>query len=140
MFFWSTSVAARSPSALRQALSKFFCYATVFHAIQLFSLANSEKEYSAIEDSMAAMKIMGLNPKRAGKYGRLLASSGRADTMNVLVAGLCLESKLPILTDRRDDFRGIGGLLVVPTKLLPGFESGQEILRASRRHVSSTRS
>ena len=128
---------ARSPSVLRQAMGKFFCYVTVFDAIRLFSLAKSERERKAIEDSMATMKIMGLNPKRARMYGRLLASSRPAKTLNVLVAGLCLESMLPILTDRAEDFGGIRGLLVVPTMLVPEFESGQEILRAARRHVHS---
>ena len=91
---------SRHPSVLRQAMGKFFCYATVFQAIELFSLAESEKECRAIEDSMAAMKVMGLNPKQAQKYGALLTSSKHLDTLNVLIAGLCLESKLPILTDR----------------------------------------
>lgn len=120
----------RSPSILRQAMGKFFCYATVFQAIELFSLAESEKEYAAIEDAMAAMKIMGLNPKQARKYGMLLTSAKRLDTLNVLIAGLCLESKLPILTDRKADFKGIRGLVVVPTRLIPRYESGHEVLNA----------
>jgi predicted nucleic acid-binding protein len=120
----------RHPSVLRQAMNKFFCYATVFQAIELFSLAESEREYRAIEDSMAAMKLMGLNPKQARKYGALLTSSKRLDTLNVLIAGLCLESKLPILTDRRQDFRGVKGLVVVPTRLVSKSESGAEILKA----------
>jgi len=120
----------RRPSVLREAMGKFFCYATVFQAIELFSLAESEKECRAIEDSMAAMKIMGLNPKQARKYGALLTSAKRLDTLNVLIAGLCLESRLPILTDRKGDFKGIKGLLIVPTKLISKSESGQEILDA----------
>ena len=125
----------RPPSVLRQAMNKFFCYVTVFDAIRLFSLAKSERERKAIEDSMAAMKIMGLNPKHARTYGRLLAMSTPANTLNVFIAGLCLESALPILTDRSKDFRDIRGLLVVPTMLVPQFESGREILRAARRYI-----
>ena len=120
----------RRPSVLREAMNKFFCYATVFQAIELFSLAESEKECRAIEDSMAAMKIMGLTPKQARKYGALLTSSKRLDTLNVLIAGLCLESKLPILTDRSQDFKGVKGLVVVPTRLISKFESGEEILKS----------
>ena len=118
------------PSVLRQTMSRFFCYTTVFQAIELFSLAKSEKERMAIEDSMAAMKIMGLNPKQARKYGELLASSKRV--LNVLIAGLCMEGKLPILTDRKPDFKGMRGLVVVPTRLISRFESGHEILNAVR--------
>jgi predicted nucleic acid-binding protein len=120
----------RRPSVLREAMGKLFCYTTVFQAIELFSLAESEKECRAIEDSMAAMKIMGLNPKQAQKYGALLTSSKGLDTLNVLIAGLCLESKLPILTDRRQDFKGVRGLVVIPTRLVSKFESGTEILKA----------
>lgn len=121
---------SRRPSVLRDAMTKFFCYATVFQAMELFSLAESERECRAIEDSMAAMKIMGLNPKQARRYGALLTSAKRLDTLNVLIAGLCLESKLPILTDRRGDFRGVKGLVIVPTRLISKCESGQEILNA----------
>ena len=118
----------RHPSVLRQAMGKFFCYTTVFQAIELFSLVKSEREHKAIEDAMAAMKIMGLNPKQARKYGELLASSKRLETLSILIAGLCMESKLPILTDRKQDFKGIRGLVVVPTRLISKFESGHEIL------------
>jgi hypothetical protein len=45
----------------------------------------------------------------------------------VLIAGLCL----PILTDRSQDFKGVKGLVVVPTRLIAKFESGAEILKAA---------
>ncbi|MEK9135989.1 MAG: hypothetical protein AAB393_02600 [Bacteroidota bacterium] len=123
----------KHPSVLRQAMGKFFCYATVFQAIELFSLARSEKERKAIEGSMAAMKIMGLNPKQAQKYGGLLARRKRLDVLNILIAGLCMESRLPILTDRKKDFAGIAGLTLVPTRLISKFDSGNEILSAARQ-------
>ena len=64
----------RSPSLLRVAMGRFFCYTTVFQAIELFSLARSENEVRLVEDSMAAMKLLGLNPKNARTYGALLAA------------------------------------------------------------------
>jgi len=126
-----------SPSILRQAMNRFFCYATVFHAMHLFSLARTARESKAIEAAMAAMKIMGLNARRAETYGRLLASTGPSNMMNVAIAGLCLESRLPILTDRAGDFRGIRGMQIVPTGLVAKFENGGQILRAARRGVHS---
>ena len=122
----------RQSSVLRQAMSKFFCYATVFQAIELFSLARSEAEVRAVEDSMAAVKILGLNPKNARKYGELLAGRAKPGLMTALVAGLCRESRLPLLTDRRKEFRGIPGLLVVPPKVVERYETGAEILNAVR--------
>jgi predicted nucleic acid-binding protein len=121
------------PSILRQAMSKFFCYITVFQAIDLFSMAKSTREYTAVEDSMSAMKILGLNARNAKRYGRLLAAAKGLERWNVLVAGLCLESRLPILTDRKHDFRGVKGLVVIPTRLVAKFESGEEIMKAARK-------
>ncbi|MEK7250465.1 MAG: hypothetical protein AAB209_08595 [Bacteroidota bacterium] len=126
----------KHPSVLRQGMSKFFCYTTVYQAIELFSLAKTEEEVKAIEDSMAAMKLMGLNPKNARKYGELTSSNKKTDHWNILIAGLCIESRLPILTDRRKDFSGIKGLTVVPTKLIENEMSGEEILQIAQHNKS----
>ncbi|MFN0156525.1 MAG: type II toxin-antitoxin system VapC family toxin [Bacteroidota bacterium] len=122
-----------SPSLLRQAMGKFFCYASVFHAIELFSMTRTETERKAVEDMMAAMKVLGLNPKNAPRYGQLVASHPRKNRNLLLIAGLCLESRLPILTDRRGDFKGITGLVCVPTVSLGHKHSGMEILSAAQR-------
>lgn len=108
----------KKPSVLRQALSRYFCYTTVYQAIELFSLARTEKEMQAVEDSMAAMKVLGLNPKNARKYGELMASKPKMPGWNVLIAGLCIESRLPLLTDRKREFQGIDGLTIIPTKTI----------------------
>jgi len=121
----------RYPSVLRMALRKFFCYTTVFQAIELFSLAKTEKARSAIEDSMAAMKLMGLNPKNARRYGELMAAKKNKDRYNLLIAGLCIDSRLPLLTDERADFKGIPGLIVIPTALVGKYATGTGILNAA---------
>jgi predicted nucleic acid-binding protein len=118
----------RRPSVLRRAMGKFFCYATVFHAIELFSLAKTGKEAKAIEDSMAAIKVLGLNPKNARMYGEMMSSNRKRDRWNILVAGLCLESRLPLLTDRKSEFGGMMGIVIVPTKLVISNKSAEEIL------------
>lgn len=120
------------PSVLRQAMGQFFCYTTVYQAIELFSLAKTEEEVKAVEDSMAAMKLMGLNPKNARLYGELVSSNKKTSLWNVLIAGLCLESRLPILTDRKKDFKGIKGLTIVPTRFIQRNKSGAEIMNAVR--------
>jgi predicted nucleic acid-binding protein len=117
---------------LRQALNKFFCYATVFQAIELFSLARSETEAHAVEDSMASVKILGLNPKNARKYGELLGHRKRPGLMAVLVAGLCKEGRLPLLTDRKKEFKSFPGLLVVSPRLVEKYDTGAEILNTAR--------
>ncbi len=116
------------PSVLRLVMSEFFCYTTVYQAIELFSLAKKDEEVKAIEDSMAAMKLMGLNPKNSRLYGELISSNKKTSLWNILIAGLCLESKLPLLTDRKKEFRGIKGLTIVPTKFVRRGKSGTEIM------------
>jgi len=83
-----------------------------------------------MEDAMAAMKLLGLNPKNAQRYGELLRSAPRSATLNILVAGLCLESRLPILTGRKKDFAGVKGLEIVSPEMMRGSVTGTEILRS----------
>ncbi len=113
-------------------MSQFFCYTTVYQAIELFSLAKTDGEVKAIEDSMAAVKLMGLNPKNARLYGELISSNKKTSLWNILIAGLCLESRLPLLTDRKKDFKGIKGLTIVPTKFIRSNRSSAEIMNTVR--------
>jgi predicted nucleic acid-binding protein len=123
----------QSPSALRQALKKFFCYTTVFNAIELFSLARNRSETRAVEDAMAAIKVLGLNAKNARSFGNILASGRVADRWNALVGGLCVESRLPLLTDRRREFEKLPGLCLVSTRLVRELPTAGMILRAAQR-------
>ncbi len=116
-------------SVLRNAMWKFFCYTTVFNAIELFSFAKNEKERSAVERAMKSMKILGLNAKSAKKYGEILGQKINIPNMNMLIAGVCLESRLPLLTGQPKAFRGVSGLTIVsPSKVVSG-KNGSDILR-----------
>ena len=108
------------PSALRLAMSEFFCYTTVFQAVELFAAMRTGAERRAAEDAMSAMKILGLNPKKAPMYGALFAAHPRKRATDLLVAGLCLESRLPLLTAREGDFRGIRGLALIAPRSVRG--------------------
>ena len=101
------------PSALRLAMSRYFCYATVFHAIELFALARTRRERRAAEDTMSAMKILGLNARGARRYGKLLARRKGSNRWAVLIAGLCMESGLPLMTGRKAEFREFRGLKII---------------------------
>lgn len=124
-------------SVLRLAMSKFFCYTAAFNAIQLFSMARNSREMRAVESSMAALKILGLNPKNARKHGILAAQHPAFHPLDLLVTGICLESRLPLLTGRHELFRSVENLLVIPAVLVTEGASGMEILRAARRFRSN---
>ena len=106
------------PSVLRLAMREYFCYTTVFQAVELFAAMRTAAERRAAEDAMSAMKIMGLNPKKAPMYGALFAAHPRKRPTDLLVAGLCLESRLPLLTARGGDFSDIRGLRLIEPRAL----------------------
>lgn len=118
-------------SALRKAMSLLFCYTTVFNAIELFALAQTEEEVRAVENVMYAMKILGLNGKSAKNVSPYIARArGRSSgDMNALIAGLCMESRLPILTRQPKKFKGLGPLTVIPAENLDNYGSAEEIVQ-----------
>ena len=121
------------PSVLRRAMGLFFCYTTVFQAVELFAGMRTAEERKAAEDAMSAMKLLGLNPKNAPMYGRLFAAHPGRRPMDLLVSGLCIEGRLPLLTGRRREFAGIKGLtLVSPRMIVPG-RSASDILNGIGR-------
>jgi predicted nucleic acid-binding protein len=117
------------PSVLRRAMGLFFCYTTVFQAIELFALMRTARERRAAADAMSAMKLLGLNPKNAAHYGRLFAVHPQHRPMDLLVSGLCIESGLPLLTGRRRDFAGIEGLPVITPGMIAAGGSASDILK-----------
>lgn len=118
------------PSVLRKAVSLFFCYTTVFNVIELFSVCKSEKEIEAAESSMHALKILGLNGKSGKSIGLVRGETRTVRDLDLLSAGLCLESKLPLLTGRPKRYSRIPGLRVVPSLAVKKWDTVEEILRA----------
>lgn len=101
------------PSTLRIVMAKCFCYTTVFTAIELFSLALTARERRYVAQAMNAMKILGLNAKSAMKFGEFYGDRASASTLHVLSAGVCVESRLPILTNRPQELLGVPGVKVI---------------------------
>jgi predicted nucleic acid-binding protein len=127
-------------SLLRKAMGIFFCYTTVFNAIELFSLARTEKEIQAVDDALYSMKVLGLNAKSAKNMGKVLArrSAQGRNEMTGLMAGLCIESRLPMISMNHKRFNGIEGLRVIPARRLSGFHTAEDILSGSHHGSSAT--
>ena len=106
-------VTGNKRSVLRILMEQYFCYTTVFNAIEVFSYAKSKKELETIGDAMSAMKILGLNAKSAKNIGGLFA---RDRSLTGLIAGVCVESKLPIVTRRGSRFKKAPKVKVIPVK------------------------
>lgn len=107
---------AEPVSALRRVMKEYFCYTTVFNAAELFAAARTKKESQAVEDALHAMKILGLNGKSAKNIAVPLRAA-RA-TLPGLIAGVCIESRLPIVTFDPQRFAGIKKLEMIEIKKL----------------------
>lgn len=105
-------------SVLRELSKRYFCYTTVFNAIELFACAKSLKETRAVQDAMDALKVLGINPKSAKNIGAVVSSSKKKD-FSALTAAVCLESKLPLVTLTPGRYGNIKKLdIFLPKKLL----------------------
>ena len=118
----------KQPSILRLLMMKFFCYTTVFNAIELFSLARNASERRTIEDALGAMKILGLNAKHAKRYGEWFGQVPAVSVIDKLIAGVCIESRLPLVTGQPHAYRGIKGLKVIHTSLVKDELTAMQII------------
>ncbi len=109
-------ITEQNESILRGLSKEYFCYTTVFNAIELFAVSKSLKETQSIEDALSAMKVLGINSKSAKNIAAVVSSTTR--DFSALIAGVCIESKLPILTLNPKRFSRIKNLQVV--KVLKG--------------------
>ncbi len=103
-------------SVLRKLSKEYFCYTTVFNAIELFAAAKSLKETEAVQDAMNALKVLGINPKSAKNIATVVSSTKK--DFAGLIAGICIESKLPIVTMNPKRFSGVKNLKVTSPKEL----------------------
>ncbi|HTP13227.1 MAG TPA: hypothetical protein VMM37_06335 [Bacteroidota bacterium] len=96
-------------------MAEYFCYTTVFNATELFALCRSQKERTVVEHVMYSMKVLGLNGKSAKNLGELFRWTTEHGTgeHEALIAGVCVESRLPLLTGHPERYRGIRSLRVL---------------------------
>ncbi len=105
-------VSRGKPSLLRRAMAQVLCYTTVFNAAELFSICRTSSERNVVEDVLASMKVLGLNGRSAKNIGLHVSRSRTRRTVDTasLVAGVCLESRLPLLTGSGSRYIGIRSL------------------------------
>lgn len=107
------------PTAFRSALGKYFCYTTVFNAMQLFGTARTKKERLAVEDVLSAVKILGVNGRNAKKFSKLDGVTGKTIPYCAMIAGICVEARLPLLTARASEFRKYPGVRILAASRRP---------------------
>jgi predicted nucleic acid-binding protein len=76
-------------------------------------LAEGELEKERVKDTLAVLKILGVNARSAPRMAEALAVSRDHDKIRSLIAGVCLESRLPLLTGMRKEFEHFPGLVLI---------------------------
>ena len=104
-----------SVSILRRLMAQYFCYTTVFNAVELFAGAHGLRERNAVENAMSAMKVLGISPKNAKNIAVVYRNNA---SVSGLIAGIAVESGLPIVTMHPSRFRKVKALSVIPVKKL----------------------
>jgi predicted nucleic acid-binding protein len=100
-------------TALRSALSEYFCYTTVFNAVQLFAAAGNARERGKVEDVLSTVKILGMNGRNAKKFAALEGFGKTAVPVETMIAGICIEARLPLMTARRGAYGKFRNLRII---------------------------
>jgi predicted nucleic acid-binding protein len=109
---------ASGETVLRKLMRTYFCYTTVVNAAALFALASSTRQRTAIEHALGAVKILGINARSAKQFGNLLRTYPRLGVVDSFLAGICLESRLPLCTFAPQRFSAVRKLRVLPAHSL----------------------
>ncbi|MBW7887579.1 MAG: hypothetical protein H3C35_04340 [Bacteroidetes bacterium] len=108
-------VTRQPESLLRKVLKYYFCYTTVFNAVELFSAAQTKKELEAVGKAMQAIKILGLHAKSSKNIAGIVAEfqKKKKSELASLIAGVCMESRLPLLSLNPKRFAAVKGLKII---------------------------
>lgn len=87
-------------SLLRRLLEATTCYTTFLNAAEIYSTARDDDERRLVERALFGLKILGASGRYAKTIGEVLSSDEFAiGHRSAIVAGMAMESRLPIVTD-----------------------------------------
>lgn len=112
-----------SASAVDRAVKEFDCYVTTITIYELlFGVARAKKEIGE-QALLGTMTVLSFNDSAARRaadlHSELISSNKDIGVKDVLIAAICLENNLPILTTNEQHFSRVQGLKVItPSEFL----------------------
>jgi len=104
-------------SAVEKAVKECACYVTSITVYELlFGVARAQKEIGeqALLDVMTVLPLSGIASRRAANlHADLVGQNQDIGVKDVLIAAICLEQGLPILTTDEHHFSRVQGLRVI---------------------------
>ncbi|MEP7219244.1 MAG: hypothetical protein ABI876_10025, partial [Bacteroidota bacterium] len=88
-------------SLFRRLLELTPCYSTFLNAAELYGATRSDEERRMVDRPLFGLKILGASSRYAKTIGSVLSSEGIVGNHRVaIIAGMALESGLPVVTGR----------------------------------------
>lgn len=136
-----TSPLRKMESVYSRLLLRFECYTTVINVYELYSGAKTEKKIAEADAILAPIKILSLRadyPKNIGLLSVVLRRQNLdISEFDKLIAGICLENEMPIVTRNTEHFDRVPELLAIPAGVVEAYEDAEEIVKVSRKRSES---
>ena len=110
-------------SAVEKAVKEYSCYVTAITVYELlFGVARAKKEIGeqALLGVVTVLPLSDTAARRAANlHADLISHNQDIGIKDVLIAAICLEHRLPILTANHQHFSHVSGLIVIkPSELI----------------------
>ena len=105
-------------SALRTLVRLCVCYTSVLNATELLAAASHEMERSIVRNLLNGVRVLGFHQRYAETFAQIF--SNQKEKKNVItlrssmIAGMCLQNKLTLVTYRISAYNQIDGLTLLP--------------------------
>jgi predicted nucleic acid-binding protein len=87
-------------SLMRRLLETATCFTTFLNAAEIYSTARDDDERRMVERALFGLKILGASSRYAKTIGAALSSEVIViDHRTAVIAGMAIESGLPVITD-----------------------------------------
>jgi predicted nucleic acid-binding protein len=99
---------ASEPSVLRTALSQCTCYTTMLNAMELFRIAATDSEQTAVMNLLMVVRVLGFNSRYAEVFATMAKELEQSEKIilsdrEAMIIGMAQASKLTILTKKHHD-------------------------------------
>jgi predicted nucleic acid-binding protein len=117
---------------LRTLLQTATCYTTFIHAAEIYSSIDGDEERRTVDRALFGLKILGASSRYAKTIGDALSSMPTTGSYRTaIVAGIALESHLPVVTDLQyDALSQVPGLHLVAAEKLRQLTTREALLDA----------
>jgi predicted nucleic acid-binding protein len=123
-------------SVFSRCLEMFSCYTSTVTVFELYTGVKTEQHRQSVRNVLRFLEgILPIDIQAAETAGeiasRLLLKNQRIGEIDSLIAGVCLNHGMPIITRNVKHFQRVPNLIVIPANIVERFDSAEDIIRHS---------